>query len=92
MRDLVHRVRAAEAMLGTRAKQVQPAEREVASAVRRSIVAGDDLLMDHLLALSDLTWVRPAGGLAPGSEHLLVGKRLKRAVRFGERLSETDVA
>jgi sialic acid synthase SpsE len=91
IRDLVVRIRQTEAMLGTRDKVVQPAEQDVASAVRRSIVAGDDLPENHVLALADLTWIRPSGGLAPGSEHLLVGKRLKRAVRFGERLSESDV-
>jgi N,N'-diacetyllegionaminate synthase len=92
MRDLVNRVREAEAMLGTRDKLVQPVEQTAAGALRRSIVAGGDLPENHVLALADLTWTRPSGGLAPGSEHLLVGKRLKRAVHFGDPLSEADVA
>jgi sialic acid synthase SpsE len=54
-------------------------------------VAGADLPAGHRLIFSDLTWIRPAGGLAPGDEDQLIGKVLKRTVRFGDQLRASDV-
>jgi len=91
MRQLVDRVRLASQMLGKPEKTCQPCEQPIAGAVRRSIVAGRDVDEGNPLSLADLIWTRPGGGLAPGNEHLLIGKRLKRNVRFGERLMPSDV-
>lgn len=91
MRELVRRVRTASLMLGLRNKSLQPCEKGIAGAVRRSIVAAADLEPGHHIQLSDLTWIRPAGGLAPGQEHVLIGKTLRRKVRFGEQLQASDV-
>lgn len=91
LRDLVRQVRRATDMLGGRGKSLQPCEEESAGAIRRSIVAGSDLPEGHSLLLSDLAWTRPAGGLDPGEEHRLVGRRLRHPVRFGDRLTEDDV-
>jgi sialic acid synthase SpsE len=91
LRQLVDRVRAAEQMLGSGVKIPQPCEAALETAVRRSIVAGTDLPAGHRLGLTDLTWVRPGGGLPPGQEALLVGRRLRRAVHRGDRLDLADV-
>ncbi len=91
MAELVKRVADAELMLGEETKVPQRCELEIVAAVRRSIVAGADLRAGHRLQLSDLTWIRPAGPLAPGQEELLVGKQLLRDVTFGEQLSPFDV-
>lgn len=92
MQELVRRIRAAETLLGQRGKRVQPCEFSAVTELRRSIVAGADLPAGHRLQPTDLTWVRPAGGLPPGEEHRLVGKALRRNVRFGELLQPSDVA
>jgi sialic acid synthase SpsE len=91
MRELVLRVRQAATMLGAREKRLQASERNIVATIRRSIVAGKDLPKGHRLTLDDLTWIRPAGGLAPGQEHLLLGKALTRRVAFGEPLHAGDV-
>src|SRR5262249_54149501 len=57
-----------------------------AEAARRSIVAARDLSAGHVLAWADLTWLRPAGGLPPGREASLIGRRLRCAVAAGGRL------
>ena len=88
---LVERIRTAETLLGAPGKRVQPSERQVVEALRRSIVAAGDLPRGHRVATKDLMWLRPGGGLAPGEEERLVGRRLVRAVEFGERLSPQDV-
>jgi N,N'-diacetyllegionaminate synthase len=92
LRELVERIRAAESLLGSAEKRIQPSERETARAARRSIVAARDLPRDHVITDADLGWIRPAGGLAPGEEHRLLGRRLVRDVAAGQRLGVEDVA
>lgn len=91
MKELVQRIRLASSMLGERQKIVQLCEEAAVNTLRRSIVAGRDMPQGHHIVWSDLTWVRPAGGLAPGEEHTLIDKMLKRDVSFGEQLSPSDV-
>jgi N,N'-diacetyllegionaminate synthase len=91
MEELTRRVKAASVSLGERKKAVQPCEEATITSIRRSIVAGADLKVGSYLALSDLTWIRPAGGLSPGDEGVLIGRRLKRDVSFGELLTPGDV-
>lgn len=90
MAFLVTRVREAERYLGRPDKRVQPCEEPAGALLRRSIVARADLDAGHRLQQSDLTWVRLAGGLAPGEEGRLIGKTLRRDVRLGELLVEED--
>jgi sialic acid synthase SpsE len=92
MRALVERVRAIEPMLGDGVKAIQPSERANQSAIRRSIAAASDLPSGHVLGSADLIWIRPGTGLAPGQEHLLIGRALVRDVRAGTPLSPSDVA
>jgi len=91
MRTLVDRIRAIEPMLGRGEKQIQPAESGNRAAIRRSIAAATDLVAGHVIQEGDLIWMRPGSGLAPGLEHLLLGKTLVRAVGAGTLLSESDV-
>lgn len=91
LRELVRRVRAAETLLGARRKEIQPSEYEARHALRRSIAAVGDLDAGHVLGVGDLVWTRPADGLRPGEEGLLLGRRLRRAVAAGEHLRADDV-
>ena len=91
MAELVRRVRAAATMMGTGAKVPQACELDSAPAIRRSIVSSRELPAGHRLSLEDLCWHRPAGGMAPGSEEKLIGRRLKRATPAFERLMPADV-
>lgn len=87
MAELVRRVKSAQAMLGSGEKSQQPVEEAVAKAARRSIVARSDLPKGHVVTRDDLDWLRPGGGLAPGREDLLVGRRLQRPVAAGEMIT-----
>jgi N,N'-diacetyllegionaminate synthase len=91
MRDLVARVRATERMLGSGHKRVQPSEADMRGAIRRSVVMARDCSGGHTLTGDDITWLRPGGGLAPGLEPALMGKRLRRDVRAGDPLGAGDV-
>jgi N,N'-diacetyllegionaminate synthase len=55
-------------------------------------VAARDLAPGTVVAATDLTWMRPRDGLAPGDEGLLVGRRVQRAVARGEAISEAHLA
>jgi sialic acid synthase SpsE len=92
MADLVERVRRAEQMLGAMEKTVQPCEAPLAGAIRRSVAAAADLPAGQTLEPDNVTWLRPAGGLAPGSEQALMGRVLKRSLRRGEPLTAADLA
>ena len=91
LRELVLRIRQAEELLGVPEKRSTASEDRIASAVRRSIVSGGAFARGRRLSMDDLTWTRPGGGLAPGQEHQLVGRVLKRNVVFGEPLGIEDV-
>ncbi len=81
--ELVRRVREAEILLGTGGKSVRTCEAAVRERVRRGIAAARDLAVGTVIAATDLTWVRPRGGLPPGQEDRLIGKRLSHAVQHG---------
>lgn len=91
LRALVEAVRAAEKLLGSATKAVQPSEAEGRIAFRRSIAAAHALATGHRIEAADLIWTRPADGLRPGQEQLVVGHVLRRDVAAGEHLRETDV-
>jgi sialic acid synthase SpsE len=91
MCELVARVRTATRLLGVRSKTISPCEEAIGGAIRRSIVAAADLEAGHRIQGSDLTWIRPGGGLVPGEEAALIGRILKRKVHFAEQIQLSDV-
>ena len=91
MRDLVKRIRAAEAMFGTNWKKTERCEEATLSAVRRSVIVNKNLKKGEVINMVDLSWVRPAGGIAPGNENLILGKCLNKDLFEGERINEEDV-
>ena len=91
MTRLMAEIARAETLLGRPEKRMQPCEEAVAKVARRSIAAIADLPAGHVLTPDDLMWIRPAGGLKPGEEGALVGRRLRRAVQAAEQLRPADV-
>ena len=85
--QLVERVEIASKLLGQSRKTVQESEKLVMEKIRRSIVARKDLDENTVLTLDDISWVRPGGGLAPGNEEMVLGKRLKVKVAAGELIA-----
>lgn len=89
--ELVRQVRSAEELLGDGRKTLQPSELANRTAMRRSIAAGSNLAAGTVLGWKHLTWVRPGGGIAPGSEAAVLGRVLKRALAQGEPLRPEDM-
>lgn len=91
LKEMVLRIREMNQMLGGAQKVVAPSEKDNVVRMRRSIVAKHPLKAGHALALSDLDWVRPGGGVAPGKEAELTGKQLTRDVAKGEQILLGDL-
>ncbi len=87
MAEVVQAIRQAEILLGSGEKRVQECERSVERAMRRSIAAARDLACGAILTWEDITWVRPGGGLPPGKEHVVLGRKLAKPVRGGDRIT-----
>lgn len=89
--DLVTRIGATEALLGSAKGGMLEVEEPVAAAARRSLAAARDLEAGHVVASEDITWLRPAGGLRPGDEEQVIGRRLRRALARGERFAQSEL-
>jgi N,N'-diacetyllegionaminate synthase len=85
--QLVEGVEGALQLLGQREKVVQKSEVQVVEKVRRSIVANKDLDGKTVLTMDHISWVRPGTGLSPGSEKLVLGKKLRNKVKEGELIT-----
>ena len=88
---LVREIRDAEDMLGTGVKRLQPAEVEIQRVARRSLVYASDLDSGTLLAADHLAMKRPADGLPPSAEPIVVGRTLRRTVRRDQRVDIADL-
>ena len=86
MKELVGRIRGTEVMLGRYGKEIQPSERAVVRALRRSIVASRDLGRGHVLGLVDILWLRTADGWSPGDVNSFVGQVLRADLKEGEQI------
>ena len=91
MLHLCKRIREFETLVGIGLKKPSATELKIRSEVRRSIVLKKALPKGHILDFEDLAWVRPGGGLEPGREFELVGKRLIGEVGAGKVLSSSDL-
>ena len=89
--EMVERIRNTEVWLGDGRKRVQEGERLSLRQRRRSIVAAHDLPEGHQITPQDLTWMRPASGLPPGCELLLIGSHLRHPIHKHQPVQLDDV-
>ena len=90
--ELVDKVAKTGRLMGGPDKCILESEADVQPVLRRSIVAAHPMESGHEVTSDDLMWLRPADGLAPGSETLVLGKKLNRALSTGEAIQLKDVA
>lgn len=83
---MVYQVREAEKMIGVGKKVPTRLEKKSKQNARRSIVAKHNLSTGHIIIWEDLDWVRPGGGVRPGNEDKLIGKKLIRDIKAGEMI------
>ncbi len=87
MAEVVQAIRRTETLLGSGEKRLQECEQSAEPAMRRSITAARDLACGAIITWEDITWVRPGGGLPPGKEHVILGRKLAKPVRGGDRIT-----
>jgi sialic acid synthase SpsE len=77
-------VRNAEKALGSSVKRVQPSEEENHRLARRSLHAAVDIPEGTVIAREMLTVKRPALGIHPSQEKIVVGRRAQRTIKADE--------
>lgn len=88
-KEMVAKIRKLEAMFGD--AEVQSCEADFLTAARRSIALNKDMKADQVVQFEDLSWLRPGGGLSPGNEALVIGKKLKIDLKKGSNLNPEDL-
>ena len=91
MKDLVLQIRSAETMLGDGFKKAENCETDLVNLVRRSAIVNKGMKKGSCISSHDISWVRPAGGIAPGDEHVMVGKRLNKDLQAGDHINKHDI-
>jgi N,N'-diacetyllegionaminate synthase len=81
---MVERIQSTEELIGSGKKALQGCEKGFVEVARRSIVAARNMEKGEMITWNDISWVRPGGGMIPGNESLLVGKRVLESVAKGE--------
>ena len=80
---LIRGIRAVESALGDGVKQPAASEAGVAAVARRSLVAARDIAAGETLDATAIQALRPGGGLPPGEQASLLGRRARRAIPAG---------
>lgn len=88
---MVQRIREVEELLGPGKKRLLSCEQNLLLPVRRSVVAARDLDKGEIVRWKDIDWTRPAGGLPPGKENLILGRTLVRNVARGNWIMSENV-
>ena len=81
--DMVRSIRRVEAMRGDGVKAPRPEERDAARVARRSVVAAVDIAAGASVSPDMLACRRPATGIPPAQQDLLVGRRPRVALAAG---------
>ncbi|MBI3321164.1 MAG: N-acetylneuraminate synthase family protein [Candidatus Omnitrophica bacterium] len=84
---LLRGIRLVERALGHGRKEPVPSEAELATVVRRSIVAARDIPRGTALAAESLTSLRPASGLPPSLLAQILGRTARQDIPAGTMLT-----
>jgi len=92
MKTMVDDIRMVEAALGNSKKAVSEEEHKMRTAMRRALVARQDIPAGTLLSAEMFVPLRPADGISPARIDEIVGKRSARDIFSGTPLTEADIA
>ncbi len=91
MKKLVNTIRNLELMLGKKHKKMQKSESLNLVGSRRSIAANKNLEKNSIIKSSDLIFVRPRNKFYISNEKKIIGKKLKKAIKFGEQFKAKNL-
>jgi len=87
---MVKSVRAVELALGDGSYQLSAAAQGNLSG-RRSLYIAQDIAQGEMLTVQHVKSVRPSFGLHPKYYHQVIGAKVKKSLRFGDRLALEDI-
>ena len=90
-KEYVQNIRNTELLLGNGIKKPTEAECEIMKAVRRSILAKDDIPADTIIERDMLCYKRPGDGIKPEYADILIGMRTCRSIKKEEKILWDDV-
>ncbi|MBP3416582.1 MAG: N-acetylneuraminate synthase family protein [Spirochaetaceae bacterium] len=88
---MVKSIRELELALGTSHKQVVEEEKETVFVQRRGLCARNSISTNSILKATDIDVLRPALGIPPKFEHVIVGKRVNKNIEKGEPIYWDDI-
>lgn len=88
---MVNSIRDLESALGSSFKQVVEEESETVFVQRRGLCASRDIQENEVLHASDVDVLRPALGIPPKYDEVIVGKKVNRTICKGEPIYWTDI-
>lgn len=88
---MVKSIRELEKSLGTSFKQVVEEESETVFVQRRGLCAKKDIVEGEAIKSDDIDVLRPALGIAPKFEKIVIGKIVKKNIRKGEPIYWEDI-
>lgn len=91
LKQLVHNVRRAEAMLGSGRKHVTESERRNMVVARRSIVAAKKIKAGDIFSEENISCKRPGNGVSPMRWHDIMGKCAKHDYAEDELISMDEL-
>lgn len=91
LREMVDGMAAARAMLGDGIKRPVPAELPQRPLIRKAIVARHALKAGHVLTMDDIALKRPATGIEPAMQDIVIGRTLRRDLERDAPLQWTDI-
>ena len=77
-------------MMGIAVKKVQIEEMEMLAVSRKSIRYDMDLNKGSILNKNNLIFKRPGDGINPQKIKIILGKKLKRSVKAGQKVRLSD--
>lgn len=87
-KEMVRQIRSVCLALGDGIKRPAPCEEKNRAAARRSLVAASDLPAGHVLRPEDLLAKRPGDGLCAARLDETAGRKLKRALKKDEKITD----
>jgi sialic acid synthase SpsE len=80
MSEYIRNIRRTESLLGTGHITVTPAQREVRSLSRTSLVAAREIRSQEAITFDSLIAKRPGGGICPMDIDLIIGRRARHVI------------
>ncbi len=91
LKELIRNIGEAIDSIGSNMKFMSDEEENTSHALRRSIVASNNLSKNKIIKKNDLTLMRPGNGLDSSKLSLLIGKKLNKKKKKFDQFKLTDV-